>query len=155
MTSSSEKICTKCHALKSLIDFPRKKSAKDGLSSWCKVCFRETCKKWRSSNAEHYSAKQREYRESGVYRSSVIESGKRWQESNKEHVEAYRKGYNKNRGLSLPDSYIANKLGISVSEAPKELLEMKREQVHMKRLTKQLNEVLTETIKGEDNDIAN
>lgn len=35
------KVCTKCGESKSASDFPKRSRNKDGLSSWCKTCFRE------------------------------------------------------------------------------------------------------------------
>lgn len=50
----TEKICTKCGSLKSLIEFPAKKASKDGRSSWCRECYKISWKKRYYENHQHY-----------------------------------------------------------------------------------------------------
>lgn len=46
------KICTICQIEKSLIDFAKHSSTKDGKNSYCKECMREYSKKYRKENKE-------------------------------------------------------------------------------------------------------
>lgn len=44
------KICTKCHSRKSLINFFKNRSTKDGLNHWCKKCATRCVAQWRKTN---------------------------------------------------------------------------------------------------------
>lgn len=57
--------------------------------------------------------------------------------------------YAKTRRTNLTNAYLATKMKLRVSEVPADLFELKREQVMLRRLTKQLNEALTESFTGE------
>ena len=48
------KFCTRCSTAKGLGDFGKRKSAKDGLDSWCKSCRNAHHKAWVASNKERY-----------------------------------------------------------------------------------------------------
>jgi hypothetical protein len=51
------KKCSVCKESKVLIDFTKKKSAKDGLNAACKACTRSRSKKHHASNKEYYAKK--------------------------------------------------------------------------------------------------
>jgi hypothetical protein len=54
------KRCTKCRALKSLEEFSRDRSTKDGRCSWCKDCERASGKAYYAQNRERIRAEYRE-----------------------------------------------------------------------------------------------
>jgi len=47
------KICYLCKVFKDVLDFPRNKSTKDGLSGRCKQCDNKLCSNWRSKNKDN------------------------------------------------------------------------------------------------------
>lgn len=51
------KICTKCKIEKDFHSFSARKRAKDGLSSWCRDCFRENQQKRYYENHAYYRAR--------------------------------------------------------------------------------------------------
>jgi hypothetical protein len=68
------KRCTKCRQRKSLDEFRRGRSRKDGLNPWCKACEKEWCmanaeslkashRAWNQANPEKKRAHDRRYRE--------------------------------------------------------------------------------------------
>lgn len=65
---------------------------------------------------------------------------KAWRIANPEKISAIAKG----RTARLTDGYVASALKSNLTECPPELIEMKREQLLMHRITKQLNESLGE-----------
>ena len=82
-------------------------------------------------------------------------TGAAWRKNNPEKFkEAQRARYAANpekfraaarkASAKLTDSYVANNLVLPVAECPPELIEMKREQLKLKRLTKQLETVIKE-----------
>jgi hypothetical protein len=66
-----DKICTKCKQLKSLKEFGKCKSFKDGYAYWCKQCF----KQWRQYNPEYH---------------------KQWCRDNPEKIKQHDKQYHQN-----------------------------------------------------------
>jgi len=67
------KVCTQCKLEKDYLDFPKRKTSKDGYYSWCKLCSRaktlersrkhpEKIKKYKEDNKEILLKKAREYK---------------------------------------------------------------------------------------------
>ena len=217
MAELQTKICRKCGAEKSTLDFYRDKSKPDGFSSYCKSCskiiadewrlknkdkfdeqnrnrslrcrakkiaenpdavkaygkeqykkHRETillaAKTWRKenpekataksrknylANADHIKEKSREWKRLNADRH--LASVKKWQQDNKDKVNAYNKASdarNPERILrkrrhhtdTLTDSYVSGAVGIKVKDCPPELIELKREQLTIKRLSRQIKQ---------------
>jgi len=46
------KICSKCKNAKSITEFWKQKSSKDGLHCWCKECYRNWRREWNKNNPE-------------------------------------------------------------------------------------------------------
>lgn len=56
------KQCKKCNQLKSLSEFYKRSSNKDGLRNWCKLCENESAKKWRNNNRSHIKDYNKKYK---------------------------------------------------------------------------------------------
>jgi 5-methylcytosine-specific restriction endonuclease McrA len=73
------KICSKCKLEKSVEEFYKKASHKDGLQSSCKDCHNILCKKWTTNNSE-----------------KISQNGKRWRQENKEYDKFYHQVWARN-----------------------------------------------------------
>ena len=90
------KRCSKCGEVKSVEDFGKAKTAKDGLSSQCKECQKEYGKKYRENNKEHCAEYNKKYYEEN--KEKCNESMKKYREENKEYcVEKAKKYYEENK----------------------------------------------------------
>ena len=116
---------------------------------------RAKSKAWREANPEEHRAKNKAWREANPEKARA--KSKAWAEANPEKVRARVKAWaeanpdkvrakNKAGRDELRDSYVKHKLGVST--APSELIELKREQLKMHRLTKQFNQLLKEKNNG-------
>jgi len=74
------KICIKCNAEKSKMDFHKEKNRKDGLCCYCKSCRNEQARKWYEANPEKAADKGKKWRESNPEYSA--ESARKWREEN-------------------------------------------------------------------------
>ena len=70
------KICTKCKEEKSLEDFRKQSSTKDGLKYYCKECDDRTAKKYYERN-----------------KNKIISKVTQWQKENPDKVKSYKKSY--------------------------------------------------------------
>jgi len=109
------KTCSKCKIEKEESEFYKQKSRRNCLRSECKECMLNESKKYNKNNKE----KRNEYR-------------KEWRKNNKDNSSVRQKEQRK----KLPDYYIKAKLG--VKNPPPELIEMKREQLTIHRLIKEM-----------------
>src|SRR5437762_2270693 len=57
------KLCSKCRINKSITDFSKNSTMKDGYSHYCKKCAREATLKWRNRNEEKIVASNKQYYE--------------------------------------------------------------------------------------------
>jgi hypothetical protein len=85
------KICKKCSVDKSLFDFNKNKSSKDGLQDNCKVCVKEYKKQYEIDNKEKILEKSKEYYIEN--QKIIIDRVKIWGDNNKCKVEQYKKDY--------------------------------------------------------------
>jgi hypothetical protein len=85
------KICKKCLVDKSLFDFNKNKSSKDGLQDNCKVCVKEYKKQYYIDNKEKILEKSKEYYIEN--QKIIIDRVKIWGNNNKDKVEQYKKDY--------------------------------------------------------------
>lgn len=164
-TPPTSKACTKCGVVKPFGDFYKNKSTKDGLNYWCKVCLlsavanqykknperaKENAAKWQKENPEKVKVSQAKYREK--YPEKILEKTKKWQAANPEKVrligaKSYAKNLYKHRQKyakyveNLAACYVASIIGIPVSQVPPEILELKREAIAMKRISKQIKQI--------------
>ncbi len=56
------KKCQKCKTVKSVVDFSKNKSKKDGLTDWCKVCSKEYSEEYRRKNKDKLAIKGKKWR---------------------------------------------------------------------------------------------
>ena len=117
------KICSKCGEEKSIIEYAKDKTHKDGLSSQCKNCrnfhqYKYT-KKWRMKNKDkhvQYSiAYQKKY------------PNKRRQKEKRQH---------QNLINSYVKQLLSRRTNLSALDIPIELVELKREHIKLGRLLK-------------------
>lgn len=167
--SEETKKCTKCGELKVVTDFS--KATKLAFSSVCKKCAAARMRSYYERNpgyAKAASAKRRKenpesvrkarekhkktekykqtkekflkrYKESGKASKNSVEWGKKHRDKRAEQQRKY------NRALS--NAYVAATLGISVCECPSGLIEAKREQLQIHRLSRELNKTVKECFK--------
>ena len=83
------KHCPKCQKLKSRSSFYSNKSRKDGISSYCRLCFNVVAKNWREKNPDFY----KDWRETNKEKRK--EYANQWYKDNKEHHNAKTKQWYK------------------------------------------------------------
>ncbi len=118
------KTCSKCGEVKPLSDFHRNKKEKDEYQCQCKACRRPYDKKYNKDNKEKISAYNKQYRE-----------------NNKEKLLAHNKQHKREQGKILSTTYVKNILTgtfkIKQADITPEMIELKREQLLIKRALKQ------------------
>lgn len=60
-TFNEAKKCSRCKSFRVLTDFSKRKKSRDGLNSWCKLCFSEHRKASRIVNRKHVIKRERAY----------------------------------------------------------------------------------------------
>ena len=106
-------------------------------------------KRWAEAHPDSVRASKRRYQEKHgetqklkkreQYKAdpdAVNMKNKAWRDANPDKVTAYR--------ARLPDAYVASMLGLKAAQAPPELLQMKRDQVALRRLARLLKEACNE-----------
>lgn len=97
-------------------------------------------KAWREANREKLASRRKAYYEAN--KEKAASQVKAYREANKEKVAAQDKARSKANNAAmckaLSDSYVAHKLHLRVAELTPELLAMKREQLLLHRLGKQI-----------------
>lgn len=78
------KKCTKCGEEKSLEEFNKDKTRKDGLDRQCKACR----KQYREVNRKKIAERDKRYRESN--REKILEREKQYRQENREKIKQYR-----------------------------------------------------------------
>lgn len=130
MTTSTHKKCTKCGETKPLDAFRKDARHALGRRSQCKQCENERVRKHYEANKEKVAKYKRKYRE-----------------ANKEKVAEHRwKHYEANRDR-LTDWYCKKLLvngGFPRDYITPEVVALKRAKIQIHRLTRQLNETITE-----------
>ena len=119
-----EKTCSKCGVIKPAKEFPRYRRQ-------CKRCHHEDKRKYYEKNREKINVYRRNYQRRNPEkaregtRNYKIKHAEKIREKRLKQVE------------SLADSYVAKKIGISVSQCTPELLELKRAQIKLHRAIKE------------------
>ena len=125
------KTCSKCGEVKTLADFHRFKHSKDGRKSRCKLCNTKAANDFAAANKP---------------RATAVKMAWYWSQP-AEYRKRTAKAWNAKRGAALPDSYIATCIArqdFSASIVPKHLINLKREQLSLLRLAKQLKQAITQ-----------
>ena len=85
------KCCTKCGLIKTIEEFPRRKSNLTGLYSWCKECCSRINKKYYQKNSEIIRKRASQYVKDN--KKNVNEKNKKWRKEHPESVKNFRKKY--------------------------------------------------------------
>lgn len=95
------KRCPKCSQTKTVEEFHKQKTTKDGLARLCKLCYKVLRDDWKKRKEnknyfkEHYNAN----------REKILKESAEWKEKNKEHVvKVNKEWYDKNRDRALDKS---------------------------------------------------
>lgn len=124
------KTCSKCGAVKALSEFHRFRRSKDGRKPRCKTC--------NIRDANSYAAERKS--------ASTRKKLEWYRRQPEEYRRARERKWNAKRGATLPDSYVAScvaRTDFSASIVPKEMIDMKREQLFLWRLTNELKQEIT------------
>lgn len=145
------KKCSKCGEVKPPSEFGLDRSKKHGLANQCKRCKGATSNAWREKNRERNRANERAWeernrghireRQRARYRADPEKAKaptEAWVRANPEKVLAVAKRARD----GLTKAYIASKLRIPVRDLTPELLALKREQLALKRLSREIKREL-------------
>ena len=99
-------------------------------------------KAYRQANKEAIAAREKAYRQAN--KEAIAAREKAWKQANKEAIAAR----DKDRVNKLVDRYVAAALCMSAKDCPPDLIELKREQIRISRLTKQLTKLIKEKTNG-------
>ena len=119
----TERQCTKCGIIKSLLDFNKQKMGKYGVRTHCKICLKEhyNCNKehitkrvnnYRNANKEIIAVRKKTYYEAN--KNKVKEYKRQYQINNKEFISERKKEYqakNKERIADYKKKYCATEKG--------------------------------------------
>ncbi len=152
------KKCSKCGEVKPLSEFNKSKSRKDRHADWCKECLNIYSKAYRKANPEKILAYNKAYRKANPEK--ILAYSKAYYKVNKEKLNDYSKEWavnnpekrkvsvNKNalkNKKELSDNYVKRlfiqRTSLTASDIPPELIEIKRQQLILKRLLKQQKEL--------------
>ncbi len=95
---------------------------------------------WNKANPEKRKAKDRSYYERNS--SKISAKNKEWKAANREKVLAFSRKHCAKTQQSLPPSRVASYLGLPVTDLTPELLELKRQQLALHRLGRELKEAI-------------
>lgn len=134
--SDTTKKCSKCGEVKLLGEFGINRFFNDGLHIYCKPCSRFMSSRWRKENPEKArNIRIRTYKKS---KKRITEYHKQWVKKNSKHLKSYFEKYHQS------DAYIKSLLVRDPKirgDISQKLIDLKREQVQLKRLLKELDDV--------------
>lgn len=144
--ASGWKVCRACGDMKAPEMFYRDANGGNGLQAYCKPCSDVKARAWRESNADRVRESDRARRRDAE-RLKVTRSA--WAARNPDRlrviVERAKHRYIQNLG----DGYVREKLRRQgIPDPPAELVGMKREQIAMRRVTRQLVNTISEIKNG-------
>ena len=76
--AKGKKICSHCGERLEVVEFPERRGASDGLSSWCRHCHRENVRAVRRHQHERARAERQKVIEEGNVR--LLEQTRTWRE---------------------------------------------------------------------------
>lgn len=146
--SEGKKTCAQCGKVRPLLGYFVDKRKSDGRRSECKACTAE----YRAKHKERSAKTERDWRERNRERCARAKA--EWKKRNPDLYRALiakyykadrerRLEYHKTTRELLKPSYVANTLGLKTNNVPSELLDLKREQLTLHRLAKQLKQAST------------
>lgn len=160
MNNPTEKKCTKCGEVKDLSMFNKDKRGLYGHNPRCRLCYKSYSKVYRETNKDKIKAYRETNKDKIKYylnnnKDKIKARHKAYRETNKDKLKAQRKlyneankhkikayinnnkdkirEYNKKISKNLTDTYVAGILGIPTHDCPKELIELKRAQLKLRR----------------------
>ena len=86
-----KKKCKQCGEIKSLKDYHRNPSFKNGRTSRCKVCVLKAKGEWYKKNRKEAIKKAKKYRKEN--RDRIREKHREWREKNRKHYNKIRREY--------------------------------------------------------------
>jgi hypothetical protein len=101
----------------------------------CKLCARLSDGKWRKNNPEKERESSRQWRKNNPEK--VRESDRKWKKNNLEKVREHCSQWKKNNVSKLQLYYIVQRLKHCGTEITPETMELKRQQITMKRTLKE------------------
>lgn len=123
------KICNKCNIKKSISEFGKRASTKDGLYSNCKKCKSATDKNYRKENKELVASRKKAYAEKN--KDLISEKQRAYREANKELLcQKDREKYAKNREIirkKAKELYIINR--DTILKKQKEYTQLNKEKI--------------------------
>lgn len=134
------KICSACREEKADTCFYANPKMASGLCSYCKDCMLQKKKKWIADNKERHLEWWRKFSKERYRRDPVAAKEKVSRSRNSEKGKRTRKQESARRVGNLQDGYVRALLRqqTNLGEVPKELIELKREQILLKRCLKRL-----------------
>lgn len=136
------KQCRECGATKTIDRFHSSKANKDGRRTMCIQCMSAANKRWRHANPERVRKMAREWRAKNIEKERA-----RWKPMQKDK----RRQNSKRQRDNLCSHYIRSRLvaGTKITRAQlkPELIEMKREELRLRRLAKTLRQASIEGLK--------
>lgn len=160
------KRCRTCGEVKALESFPPDRRQRDGCGGECRPCKANRKRAWVEANREHIRAyartdavKAKNRRWKAKNRDVMAKRRREWYEANRGHCLAYAAEYVRlhpersaavaaqrmAESAALSESYVRRLLsnsGFPIEAAPAALIELKREQLSLRRLTRQLKQEL-------------
>jgi hypothetical protein len=139
----THKMCSKCRILKSKDEFWPDPKSKSGLRSHCKGCINQATYASRKKRPQHYAAEAAKWRESNPTYSK--EYWREWYAQNAEKRARQNAEFIQQAQQALPDWYVRRALvsGANLSDVPPEMIEMKREQLLLRRFARELRAATT------------
>lgn len=158
--TDGKKHCSACRESLPASVFPKRKQSPDGLNPKCRPCLNAARRQSYRNCIDHRRAKSREYSATARERrgpqlvaatrewrkipenhARCLASHREWTKQNAERVNAYARA----RRVTLPDDYVRHCVRYSDGKkmpgpVPQELVELKRVQIQLRRLTKNPNE---------------
>lgn len=128
------KICCNCKIEKSIDSFYRDKRRTDGRQTACKDCKSNWAKSYSIENADNFKVSRKKYRIDN--KEKVKELNKNWKKQS-----GYRKKYFEkyhDKIMDFPSHYKKILVKMGFEDPPKELIELKRTQIKIKRLICQI-----------------
>ncbi|MDR6216235.1 hypothetical protein [Paracidovorax wautersii] len=158
------KVCSKCAEVKGLEGFPSDRRNKDGAAGDCKDCRKKHKRAWVEANRERIRAyarteqvlaKNRAWKAARRDQMSIYRRS--WYEKNREHCITYASMYlethpersevvakkRQTESAELADAYVRRVLsntGIPAGDAPDWLIALKREQLAIRRMARELKQ---------------
>ena len=124
--------------------FYKKTANKDGLQDWCKECEKETNAQYKKENAERCKAIQKKASQKWYKNNKVqhIAYVRNWESRNPDKVKKHQKKYDTKMMKSLSDIYVRgvltnNNPELFAKDIPQGMIEIKRDQLKLYRLTKE------------------